>query len=60
MDAAARRVANFLNVSLGELKTFARITGHGSVHGLSLSDLVTIDRDIAEYTGIPHAGRSEI
>ena len=27
MDAAAQRVANFLNVSLEEIKTFARITG---------------------------------
>ncbi|HBA68396.1 MAG TPA: FMN-binding glutamate synthase family protein [Lachnospiraceae bacterium] len=57
-DAAARRVANFLNVSLAELKTFARITGHHSVHDLNVSDLVTLNRDIAEYTDIPHAGMS--
>ena len=56
-DAAARRVANYLNVSRDELKTFARITGHASVHDLSMADLVTLSRDIAEYTGIPHAGR---
>ena len=58
MEAAVRRVANFLNVSLSELKTFARITGHSSVHDLSLSDLITLDKDIEEFTGIPHAGRS--
>ena len=58
MEAAAQRVANFLNVSLSELKTFARITGHSSVHDLSLSDLITLDKDIEEFTGIPHAGRS--
>ena len=57
MEAAAQRVANFLNVSLSELKTFARITGHASVHDLSLSDLITLDKDIEEFTGIPHAGR---
>ncbi len=57
MEAAAQRVANFLNVSLSELKTFARITGHSSVHDLSLSDLITLDKDIEEFTGIPHAGR---
>ena len=55
-DAAAQRVANFLNVSLKELKTFARITGHGSVHELGVDDLVTLNRDIAEYAGIAHAG----
>ncbi|MBR2667951.1 MAG: alpha-hydroxy-acid oxidizing protein [Oscillospiraceae bacterium] len=56
VDAAAQRVANFLNVSLKELKTFARITGHASVHDLNVDDLVTLDREIAEYTDIPHAG----
>lgn len=54
-DAAAQRVANFLNVSLKELKTFARITGHSSVHDLSVNDLVTINREISEFTNIPHA-----
>ena len=32
VDAAAQRVANYLNVSLEELRTFARITGKASVH----------------------------
>ena len=57
VDAAAQRVANFLNVSLEELKTFARVTGNTSVHGLSVDNLVTTDRDIAEYTGIRHVGQ---
>ena len=59
MEATVRRVANFLNVSLSELKTFACITGHSSVHDLSLSDLITLDKDIEEFTGIPHAGRAK-
>ena len=54
-DAAAKRVANFLNVSLEELKTFARITGHRKLHDLSVEDLCTIDREISEHTNIPHA-----
>lgn len=58
IEAAAQRVANFLNVSLEELKMFARTTGHSSVHDLNVSDLVTLNRDIAEYTNIPHAGMS--
>ena len=54
-DAAAARVANFLNVSLEELKTFARITGHERLHDLSVDDLCTISREISEFTNIPHA-----
>lgn len=55
IDAAAQRVANYLNCSLEELKTFARITGHDDVHGLSLEDLCTINREISEHTDIAHA-----
>lgn len=54
-DAAARRVANYLNVSLEELKTFARITGHNDLFDLSLDDLVTVSREISEFTDIRHA-----
>lgn len=54
-EAAARRVANFLQVSLEELKTFARITGHGDVHELTVEDLCTVSREISEFTSIPHA-----
>ena len=56
VDAAAQRVANFLNVSKEELKTFARVSGKHSVHDLSMDNLITTDSDIAKYTGIRHAG----
>ena len=56
IDAAAQRTANFLNVSRAELQTFARVTGHTSVHDLSIADLITLNEDIAKYTDIPHAG----
>ena len=55
VDAAARRVANFLNVSLEELRTFARITGHENLHDLSANDLVTVSGEIAAHTNIRHA-----
>ena len=58
VEAAAQRVANFLNVSFAELKTFARITGHASLKELSVKDLVTLNNDIAKYTDIPHAGEA--
>ncbi|MDD2972066.1 MAG: glutamate synthase-related protein [Lachnospiraceae bacterium] len=54
-DAAAMRVGNFLNVTLQELRTFARITGHENLHDLSTADLCTINREISDYTNIPHA-----
>ena len=60
VDAAAQRVANFLNVSCAELQTFARVTGNHSVHGLSMENLITTDREIAEYTGIRHAGQARV
>ncbi|MGN0483345.1 MAG: glutamate synthase-related protein [Lachnospiraceae bacterium] len=54
VEASAQRVANFLNVSNEELKTFARITGHDNVHNLTVSDLVTTNREIYEFTNIAH------
>lgn len=55
IDAAAQRVANYLNVSLAELRSYARITGHKRLHDLSVNDLCTISREISEHTNIPHA-----
>ena len=55
IDQAAQRVANYLNVTKEELKTFARITGHSSIHDLRTDDLVTLNREISEFTNIPHA-----
>ena len=54
-DSAAARVANYLNVSLEELRMFARITGHENLHDLSVEDLCTVSREISEYIDIPHA-----
>lgn len=55
VDTAAQRVGNFLNVSFRELEMFARITGHKNIHDLSVEDMVTINREISDYTNIPHA-----
>ena len=55
VEAAAQRVANFLNVSKADLKNFARITGHTSIHDLSVSDLCTTNSEISDHTDIPHA-----
>lgn len=53
-EAAAQRVANFLNVSLKELMIFARITGHRNLHDLCVEDLCTVNREISEFTNILH------
>lgn len=53
-DVAAARVANYLNVTLEELKMFARITGHENLFDLSVEDLCTTSREISDYTDIPH------
>ena len=53
-DAAAGRLANFLRVSTEEVARFARLCGHTDVHSLSLRDLATTNREIAEFTDIPH------
>lgn len=55
IEQAAKRTANYLDATLEELKTFARITGHDSVHGLSTNDLVALSREISEFTNIRHA-----
>ncbi len=55
VDTAAKRVENYLNVTLEELRVFARLTGHQNLHDLALEDLCTTNREIAEYTHIPHA-----
>ncbi len=55
IDAASRRVENYLKCSAEELRTFARITGNDDIHGLSVDDLCTISREISEHTNIAHA-----
>ena len=54
IDLAARRLANFLNVSLAELQNFARLTGHKDIHGLCSDDLCTTSREISDFTNIAH------
>lgn len=55
MEAAAKRIENYLSCSAQELRTFARITGNSDIHNLSVDDLCTINREISEHTNIPHA-----
>ena len=54
-EDAAERVANFMNVSLEELKMFARLTGHRRLCDLCVEDLCTTSQEVAAFTGIAHA-----
>ena len=54
IDAAAKRVENYLRVSTDELKIFSRITGHDNVHDLNINDLATFNSEISNYTDICH------
>lgn len=54
IEASAQRVFNFLHVSLEELKTFARITGHEDIHDINVNDLCTVNSEISEHTNIKH------
>ena len=54
VEKAARQLENFLNVTTNELRDFARLTGNNSVHGLSVSDLCTVNSEISNYTPVEH------
>ncbi len=60
IEEASKRIANYLILSNEELKTFARISGVDDVHKLSLKNLITLDEQIAKYTGIAHAGEPQL
>lgn len=54
-DESARRLENFLRVCTEEVRTFARLTGNGDVHGMSLNDVFTTNSEISNHTDIEHA-----
>lgn len=54
IEKSAKQVENYLQVLREELKSFARVSGHSSVHDLSYDDLCTTNEEIAKYTGIQH------
>ncbi len=56
VEEASERIYRFLHVSNEELKTFARVLGKDDVHKITIEDMCTLDKEIAKYTEIPHAG----
>lgn len=54
VDAAAKRLENFLRVTNEELKDFARLTGNDDIHKLSIQDICTTNSEISGHTEIEH------
>ncbi|MCX6829665.1 MAG: glutamate synthase-related protein [candidate division Zixibacteria bacterium] len=54
IDKSAVQLENFLKVCTTELRDFARLTGNNNVHGLSISDLCTVNSEISNHTEISH------
>lgn len=54
--AADQKVANYLNVTLSELKTYARACGVTALRDFNLSHLATADYNLAAHTPIRHVG----
>ena len=54
--AADQKVANYLNVTLSELKTYARACGVTALRDFNLSHLATADYNLVTHTPIRHVG----
>ena len=56
IDESAKRLARFFSASVKLMQIMARACGHDHINKLSLDDLTTFNKDIAELAGIPYAG----
>lgn len=54
IEKGAKRLENYLATLRKELQSFARISGHTSIHDLRKDDLCTTSEEISNYTGIRH------
>jgi glutamate synthase domain-containing protein 2 len=52
VDEGTRRLTNFMRVSNEEITNFARIVGKDDVAKLNKDDLVALNRDLADVTGV--------
>ena len=56
IDESAKRLARFFSASVKLMQIMARACGHDHINKLSLDDLTTFNKDIADLSGIPYAG----
>jgi glutamate synthase domain-containing protein 2 len=55
IPASTRRFVNFYRATQDELETLAKVNGRADVHDLDLSDIFTMNADVAAATDIAHA-----
>ncbi len=58
VQAAAERLARFLDAAVDLMKVLARACGHTHLNELSLNDLTTWDREMAYLAAVPYGGVS--
>ena len=56
VDSAADGLQNFFEATVELMKVMARACGHDSLAGFERRDLTTWKKDIADLTGVEHAG----
>lgn len=56
IDLAAKHLANFLTSCKIEMQLAVQATGKAATQDLNRADLVTVDRDLAEFANIRYAG----
>ncbi len=55
IDLAAQHLCNFLNSCIAEMKLAVQAIGRKAMKDLNRSDLVTVDKDLAEFMNIRYA-----
>jgi len=56
IDKAALHLSNFLKSSIAEMKLAVQAIGKNAIKELNRGDLVTVDKDLAEFMRIRYAG----
>jgi glutamate synthase domain-containing protein 2 len=56
IDKAAMHLANFLKSAIAEMKLAVQAVGKNAMKELTRSDLVAVDKDLADFAGIRYAG----
>jgi len=59
VDEAAQRLARFFGATTELMQLLARACGHDSLSGLTIDDLTTFKRDMAELSGVAFGGVSQ-
>ncbi|MDD5530530.1 MAG: glutamate synthase-related protein [bacterium] len=60
VDEGARRIANFLTVMADELKILTMLAGYNDIYKLTKNDLRSLNREVADITGIKLIGIEDI